>query len=262
MLIKPFQFIIISLVISLAASEYFTKNKNFDFNESKNSLFLISQSFAPNFLACVKACKLEFECAYFTYKFTECSLYTKYAIYIKKESQSSEIYTRLSTYDLNGLSYYWPVFDSLVNDLVSKADLYGPVNAIFIPNRLDCGIDRYKAVIVSLSDGYSNKPHYTIFYGDSQSSLRVISSNPLEIRVWYHLTFTFKNKIGYYYRNGVLDKFGELEYPKNITRTVCFLGRSQYPENDPDASADFDDIKIFNKALNEDEILKEYQKKY
>ncbi|CAF1083883.1 unnamed protein product, partial [Brachionus calyciflorus] len=127
---------------------------------------------------------------------------------------------------------------------------------------IECGIDRFKAVIASLSDGYSNRPHYTIFYGNSESSLRVISANPLEIGVWYHLTFTFKNKIGYYYRNGVMDKFGELEYPINITRTVCFLGRSQYPESDPDASADFDDIKIFNKALNEDEILKEYQKNY
>ncbi|CAF0757884.1 unnamed protein product [Brachionus calyciflorus] len=300
-----FQIYILSLAILLTASEYFTKNKNFDFNESNDSVFLISKKLVPKFFECVKACKFELECAYFTYKFTECSLYTKYAIYIKKVSQSSEIYTRLLTFNLNGLSYYWPVFNSSANDVVSKADLYGPVNAIFISNRqgipnsairlsigyynlparkyfdgdftlmawirltktvnyqrfIDCGINKYVTVVASLSDGSTNKPYFAISNENSQSVPRVISAKPLILGVWYHLTFNFKNKTIYYFRNGVLDISGKLDNPISINRTVCFLGKSQY-QNDPNTSADFDDIKLFNKALNDDEILNQYHKNY
>ncbi|CAF0747157.1 unnamed protein product [Brachionus calyciflorus] len=128
---------------------------------------------------------------------------------------------------------------------------------------IDCGIDKYKAVYISLSSGLTNKPHFKISYdSDRESFYALVSDNSLVIGVWYHLTFIFKENFGYYYRNGVLDKSGILDHPMNITRTICYLGKSQYTGADPDISADFDEIKIFNRALNADEIFREYKKPF
>ncbi|CAF1121764.1 unnamed protein product [Brachionus calyciflorus] len=134
-------------------------------------------------------------------------------------------------------------------------------NTSYFQRFMDCGIKESNTVVVSLSKELSNKPHFVIFNRDNFSQLVVVSNNPLEIGVWNHLTFTFKNGLGSYYKNGVLDQQRELEYPVNILRTNCFLGKSNFGP-DSDASADFDDIKLFKRALDLDEILEEYYKDF
>ncbi|CAF0766419.1 unnamed protein product [Brachionus calyciflorus] len=299
-----FQLFAINLVILITNSEFFEKQKDFDFDEYNVSVFFISQSIATNLLICFQICKHEPKCAYLTFKSNKCSLYTKYASYIKKYDQNSVFYTRLSAFDLKGLVYYWPIFNSSTNDIVSRADLYEPVNAFIISNRfgipksaislsvgryklpprnyfdgdftlmawirltitsyfqrfIDCGISKNNTVIVILSNGLSNRPQICK-NTNSYSELYFISRTPLEIGVWNHLTFTFKNGLGSYYKNGVLDQQGTLEYPVNILRTNCFLGKSLLIQ-DPDASADFDDIKLFNRALDDDEIRQEYHENF
>ncbi|CAF0867856.1 unnamed protein product [Brachionus calyciflorus] len=174
-----------------------------------------------------------------------------------KNYERNKIPSDLNQMNLKGLVYYWPVFNSSTNDIVSRADLYDPINARFISNRFGIpnsaiSLSSNNTVIVILSNGVSNKPQITI-NTEKYSEFNVISETPLEIGVWNHLTFTFKNGLGSYYKNGVLDHQGALEYPANILRTKCFLGKSLFIQ-DPDASADFDDIKLFNRALDKDEI--------
>ena len=41
---------------------------------------------------------------------------------------------------------------------------------------------------------------------------------------------------------------------KNITRTSNYIGRSNWMV-DQDANADYDDLKIFDRSLNQQEIL-------
>ncbi|CAF0867820.1 unnamed protein product [Brachionus calyciflorus] len=297
------QYFLINLTIMAIHSEFFQIQKDFEI-ESNESIFFISQSKVNNLFMCFKICKPEPKCAYLTFKSNKCSLYTKYASFIKKYDQNSVIYTRLSTSDLKGLVYYWPVFNSSTNDIVSKADLYNPKNAKFISNRfdipnsaislsvghyklpprnyfdgdftlmawikltktsdfqrfIDCGISEDNTVIVGLSRELSNKPYLRIF-NSNFSQLVVNSNNSLTIGDWNHLTVTFENGLGSYYKNGVLDHQGALEYPVNILRTNCFLGKSNF-KKDSEASADFDDIKLFNRALDNVEILEEYYKDF
>ena len=58
------------------------------------------------------------------------------------------------------------------------------------------------------------------------------------------------------YVNGNLEANVTSDSPLSIIRSKCYIGRSNYhfSSGDPDASACFDDLMLYNRSLNSDEI--------
>jgi hypothetical protein len=81
------------------------------------------------------------------------------------------------------------------------------------------------------------------------------SNTTITIGKWFHLTLKLKGSSLSMFINGlpVLNS-NSISPPANITRTSNFVGRSSYPL-DNDAYAYFDEIKFYNRALSQNEII-------
>lgn len=110
---------------------------------------------------------------------------------------------------------------------------------------------------------YSEERHYVCFaniqgnkWTENIYSKRPISRQKLKLNEWSHLAFVFSNSNNSsIYINGTsvydqLYSFG----PLNVNRTKNYLGKSSW-NNDAYANADFDELKIYNRALNWSEVL-------
>ena len=193
------------------------------------------------------------------------------------------------------MGFYWPIFKSSLKEVVNDANLYAPINAQLTSNRfgeansairltqgyynlpvrdyfngdfivmlwlnknilatdheriIDCGPNKENSVALSISRGNSNK----LFFQIGQKYLE--GSKILEINVWHHVTFVLNGTLGLLYINGTLDSKGQVDVASNVTRNNCYLGRSLW--NNPNVNADFDDIKIFKKALDLEQIISEF----
>ncbi|CAF0949086.1 unnamed protein product [Brachionus calyciflorus] len=207
-------------------------------------------------------------------------------------------YTKTSNTNSNELKYHWPIDEFSVKDVLGGADLYGPVNAKFTENRfriansalrlesgyynlpirdyfsgdftlmvwlrkpsnaydyeriIDCGPVTYDSVSLMISKGSSNK----LFVQIKSSILE--GSMVLGVNLWYHVTFVLKENICSIYVNGRLDAQGQVDFASNVNRTNCYLGKSLWDYN-PNVKADFDDLKIFKKSLEPNEVFEEYLK--
>ncbi|CAF1104149.1 unnamed protein product [Brachionus calyciflorus] len=241
---------------------------------------------------CLGKCVVFTRCKFATFIQNECNLYTKYVN--MSYSSDYKIYERVDgIYDPD---FHWPIYKSDVKELVTRGDLYNPVNAAFAPNRfsevdsairltygiyslplrdyftsdfsfmawikinslstngerlVECGSSLYDSIVFSVSNSNLNTP----FMQMVNVQRYVYGSMKLEVNIWSHLTFILKGDIGYIYINGTLDAKDKLAFTTNVNRTVCLLGGSLW-EN-PSLNADLDDLKIFKRVLNENEIKNE-----
>ena len=98
---------------------------------------------------------------------------------------------------------------------------------------------------------YSNDATFTLLYP---------SNTVLVLNIWYHLAFTYQYPTSMIYVNGILTDTVNTTYSipiRNLTRSVNWVGRSNwFPQyGHPDAIHDLDDMKLFNGALTNSEIL-------
>jgi hypothetical protein len=113
-------------------------------------------------------------------------------------------------------------------------------------------------VILSVSEtttGYPANAFYTI-----SSATFIRSSVQIELNKWKHLTCVFSIiNNGFIYIDGVSYTGSVSSFtggPINILRTSNFVGRSNNP-GEADVDADMDELKIFNRALSQQEIAYE-----
>lgn len=98
-----------------------------------------------------------------------------------------------------------------------------------------------------------------IFYAIAGSPpLQILDYPSLTTDTWNHVAVSLKYNKGFYYVNGVLTVSGTLCVPSMHSRMNNFIGGSSSTGIDPDLSADLDDIKFYNRALTQEEILSEY----
>ena len=116
-------------------------------------------------------------------------------------------------------------------------------------------------IILSLSYGNNGKP-YTHFQTGS-SHFFGHSTQSLNLNQWQNLACVFSFPYDFIYIDGNLTTaVGSMtNHPSfslaNVERSSNFIGRSnRYPYN-ADADADFDDLKIFNRAFSQQEIQSE-----
>ncbi len=107
-------------------------------------------------------------------------------------------------------------------------------------------------VLAFITNGTNGRPGAQIYSGNTaQSSMTSPTAVPLNL--WHLMTMTFENGTARVYINGVQVVSGPQNTPLNVVRNVCYIGRSNWP-NDGYANGRFDDFRIYNRALSVGEI--------
>lgn len=81
------------------------------------------------------------------------------------------------------------------------------------------------------------------------------SSVSLPVKVWQFITFTLNNTLATIYLNGSIVAQGPSYVPRNVVRASNYLGRSHWLDPDRDLYADLDELRIYNRALSQVEII-------
>ena len=108
----------------------------------------------------------------------------------------------------------------------------------------DCSNQKYSSTYITLN----------IFNNNRQKELTVKES--ILLNTWYFLTAVVNDSSVRVYYNGTFKMSGNCDLARNITRIKNYFGKSNWA-NDPYINAKIDDFKIYNRALNENEILEE-----
>jgi hypothetical protein len=118
----------------------------------------------------------------------------------------------------------------------------------------DFGSGQYQNnILIALTVGTTSKPTFH-FYSSSVAS-QLNTQYPLQLNVWYHLAAVLKAHNQSIYINGVLvaSMIATFTSP-NVVRTNCYIGKSNWV-SDQNANAYVDDLKFYDKALSQEEIL-------
>jgi hypothetical protein len=120
---------------------------------------------------------------------------------------------------------------------------------------IDFGNGQSDNIILSLSHGSSLQPYFE-FYSGSNNVFHTISSKLIIINQWQFLTATFNGTNSTIYLNGtkIADSNAKsFTRPFNLSRSNCYIGKSNWPDNQYSSSY-LDDLRFHNKSLNQEEI--------
>ena len=106
-------------------------------------------------------------------------------------------------------------------------------------------------VYLSLSDGTTGQPKLVIYDGATESSL--IAPVDLPLDKWSHLAATLSGTSATIYIDGEEVASGTISVPNNITRTSCYVGRSNWAA-DGYTDGKIDELRIWNVARTQQEI--------
>ena len=120
---------------------------------------------------------------------------------------------------------------------------------------LDFGNTYSDNIVLALSSATSLKPCLQIFSGTSQIVLAT-SAQALNLEQWSFLVATFNGINSRIYINGQLTVDLNVSYtlPTNVVRSNCYIGQSNWP-GDLYSSSHLEDLRIYNKSLNQAEVL-------
>lgn len=103
-------------------------------------------------------------------------------------------------------------------------------------------------VLLSYTVGTSGAPGFYI--GGAQFQ----SNQTIPLNQWSHIAATLNGTVATIYINGIQAGTATFPIPANVTRNSNFIGRSNWGTGDPDASAVFDELRIWNVARTASEI--------
>ena len=90
-------------------------------------------------------------------------------------------------------------------------------------------------------------------------SIFAYSNAPLTLGVWTHVATTINTIAKIVYINGIQVGSAAGSTCRGIHRTSCKIGRSDFFSGNPDLNGFLDDLKLFNRVLNQSEIYNEMQ---
>lgn len=111
------------------------------------------------------------------------------------------------------------------------------------------GVDN---VFLGYTDGTSGKPVFGIV--NSTSSAYTVSDTNLNIGQWAFVAATYDGTNGRIFINGLMTSFLALPVPDIVMRISNFIGKSNWAADGP-ADLDVFDVRIYNRALTESEIM-------
>lgn len=115
-------------------------------------------------------------------------------------------------------------------------------------------------VILGLSHLTTGRPYFSI---ENIELSQLISDKMLKLNQWEHIAAVLHGTIGTIYINGALAGTSTMQRPGNLIRTKSFIGRNSWSSlGYPDANADIDELKIFSRALDPEEIKKDMNMTY
>jgi hypothetical protein len=126
-----------------------------------------------------------------------------------------------------------------------------------IPNAklFDCGNSRNDDLEVSLSSGAQLGSPYIAYTGQGWGTPDYTSSTQLPLDEWHYLAAIAQGNTLLLYIDANLVVNGSLPFQANgVSRVDCYVGRCNWYPGQADAYADFDDLRIFNRALSQNEI--------
>ena len=87
----------------------------------------------------------------------------------------------------------------------------------------------------------------------------ITSDTQMPTETWIHLTATYSNGISTLYMNGIQVAQGAQPKPTNVTRTHCYIGKSNWTA---DSALDgvIGKVEIFSSAMSGAEVLADYNK--
>lgn len=124
---------------------------------------------------------------------------------------------------------------------------------------IDFGINKQFTVMFTVSAS----PYFALSWNTSSVNISdsyyiVYSSVNAPSLKWNHFALTVNSSSAWFYMNGQLIALGNLEAPvAKLLRTSCLIGQSQW-SSDPSLNGEIDELKIFNRSLNADEIFYDY----
>jgi hypothetical protein len=89
---------------------------------------------------------------------------------------------------------------------------------------------------------------------------KMVSTSPLPMNFWSHVTFVLKNNMGYMYLNGTSNFNATLAAPNKARRNMNFIGKDSHNSSLFMAEAVYENLKIYKGALTSDELKEEYNK--
>ena len=104
-------------------------------------------------------------------------------------------------------------------------------------------------VLFGTSVGTSGKPGF--YVGGAQFE----ASSQIPLNQWTHLAATLSGYTATIYINGIASGTSTFPIPANIIRNNNYIGRSNWGWGDPAPDASFDDLRIWNVAKTDTEIL-------
>jgi hypothetical protein len=90
------------------------------------------------------------------------------------------------------------------------------------------------------------------------NTLKMTSTNPLQMNIWTHVTFVLKNNIGYMYLNGYFINKNQLAAIQYAEKKLNFIGKDAHNSSLYMSEAIYEDLKIYKGALTSDEIKAEF----
>ena len=113
-------------------------------------------------------------------------------------------------------------------------------------------------VIITYSNGTSGK--LSVHVNNQDGSKSYTMDDALPLNQWVHVTVRLTNNIiSWLYINGEQAKMGILQQPDDITRTINYIGRSNW-SNDTYADGMIDEFRIYNYARDPEEIQADFRK--
>ncbi len=111
-------------------------------------------------------------------------------------------------------------------------------------------------VIVVLSKETSGKLSFHVTKDGLSRSFEITDPTPLN--EWTHISLRLTGNIGWAYINGSLSKYGLLQTPPDVSRTVNYIGRSNW-SGDKMADVLLDEFRLYNTALPPETIKSHYR---
>ena len=107
-------------------------------------------------------------------------------------------------------------------------------------------------IIFGLFSGGGLNSYFSIFSGSSSLNALGCSSS-LVLNEWVHLAVTFNGSIASFYYNGILAGSLLQLQPRSLVRNMNYIGKSNWA-GDGLADAIYDELRIYNRALTQNEI--------